>query len=156
MRQIKFRAKRMDSNEWLFGSLFVDKEEQCYIKEPDGKLYFIEDKETVGQFTGLKDNNGVDVYEGDILRVREIYNELWLLCHTQEEFNMFSMDDARGEVEKEYVTAVAFEDGCWCISSNNEYNDTFLSCLFGDMKKSQPIFEFEVIGNIYDNPELIK
>ena len=36
------------------------------------------------------------------------------------------------------------------------HNDMFLAVLFGDMKRSSPIFDFEVIGNIHDNPELLK
>lgn len=154
-RVIKFRAKRMDSNEWLYGSLFVDKDEQCYIKEPDGKLYFIEDKDTIGQFVNLKDKHGVEIYEGDIIRVKE-YKNIASGVMDLEERELFDIEELKGDLEKEYVGAVDWEEDCFVFSSNGEYNDCFLSVLFGNMKSSHPIFDFEVIGNIHDNPELLK
>jgi len=156
-RVIKFRAKRMDSNEWLYGSLFTDKKNQPYIKEPNGKLYYIEDKDSVGQFTNIKDKNGVEVYEGDIIRVKEYKNQAWGKgCCEPGFYDMFTLDELKGELQKEYVSVVGWEEGSFAFSSNGEYNDCFLSVLFGDMKRSHPIFDFEVIGNIHDNPELLK
>lgn len=154
-RVIKFRAKRMDSNEWLFGSLFVDKNVLCYIKEPDGKLYFIEDKDTIGQFVNFKDKHGVEMYEGDIIRVKE-YKNIALGIKTLKERELQNIEDPKGDLEKEYVGAIDWEEGCFVFSSNGEYNGCFLSVLFGNMKNSDPIFDFEVIGNIHDNPELLK
>lgn len=154
-RVIKFRAKRMDSNEWLFGSLFVDKNNQCYIKESDGKPCFIGDKDTIGQFVNLKDKHGVEMYEGDIIGVKE-YKNIALGVMTLEERELFDIEELKGDLEKEYVGAIDWEEGCFVFSSNGEYNDCFLSVLFGNMKNSDPIFDFEVIGNIHDNPELLK
>lgn len=157
MREIKFRGKRLDYNEWRYGSLFVNNNNQCYIKEPDGILYAVENNNTIGQFTGLQDKNGAEVYEGDIIRVKEYDNQAkGECCHDPGFYDMFTLDELKGELEKEYVSAVGWEEGCFVFSSNGEYNDCFLSVLFGDMKRSYPIFEFEVIGNIYDNPELNK
>ena len=58
-----------------------------------------------------------------------------------------------GEKRREYITPVCWEDGAFVMSARQD-NDTFLCVLYGDMRMSYPIFIFEVIGNIYDNPEV--
>ena len=130
MREILFRGKLKSNGEWSFGNLNVSLRGTVIItpdETPIGK-YGQVIPETVGQYTGLTDKNGKKIFEGDIVR---FYDKDWT---------------ANG------IATVDFEKGRWKI--NGHYTTKLSSIVWLDLYRTG--FEYEVIGNIYDNPELLE
>lgn len=116
---------------WVEGHYYEDLQdgEWCsWIKECNGIIHYKVDKDTLGQFTGLLDKNGKEIYEGDIICSYD--SENYSIMHS------ISWDD-----KKACYVATMLQYPLLGASIDKGWIDEF--------KK-------EVIGNVFDNPELLK
>ena len=124
-RIIKFRGRNQYRKEWLYGNLSQYRDGSYGI---DGVPV---EADTVGQFTGLIDMNGKEIYEGDIITLKG-----------------------------NYPRVVLWDKMSWALMPTEYYHDD----VFWVMNLQHPGLdwweefadEFEIIGNIHDNPELLK
>lgn len=145
-RKIEFRGKCSHCDEWAYGNLvdYGDGEiPEIHGFDPyrEGEEIWREitvDSDTVGQFTGLCDKNGVKIFEGDIVCKRDLT------------FNL------------QYKGVVVYNSSIGCFRIHSESKGTTMrmgfeaSDVYNDGKCTVPVkYEYEVIGNIHDNPELL-
>ena len=149
MREILFRGKAINRNpyceyrtnyqngDWVYG--LVSKLFDSYFELPDAEMTNesgvsgIEvDGRTVGQYTGLTDKNGVKIFEGDIIKVDDDFDTFGKMAG---EIREVWYKSGGFRLKPKYPSSIARGDrGYWMEDGA----------------------DFEVIGNIYDNPELLE
>lgn len=131
MREILFRGKRVDNGEWVVGYL-VKNNDDYLIFNAKGSYYdtFTVETKTIGQYTGLENKKGTKIFEGDIVKVKITQTE-----------------DIRiyGNCKYKVGVIIYNEEFALFTCKNNFMN--FINWAFN---------EYEVIGNIHDNPELLE
>lgn len=129
MREFLFRGKILGLTDWSYGYYAKSGENNFILLDTDNEdNYSIVDPETVGQYTGLKDKNGKRIFEGDIVQWKDenFNNYTSVVEWCGEKWNYPAFDLAKHDYE--------------CNGLQYVHEDCII----------------EVIGTIYDNPELLE
>lgn len=159
-RQIKFRGKNIHTGEWLYGDYHREGKVH-YIAKPEqwcdeyAPIEFMVDENTVGQFVGITDEHGKEVFEGDILEADYKYDSIGNLggvvpdndciCYGVVEFDNDTLQWVLNIHKAEYpISKQIEEDGCTLFPLHifgHEYG--YDNC------------NLKIIGSIHDTPELL-
>lgn len=124
-----FRAKRIDNREWIVGDLSHHKTGKVFVKPLNGSAISAceVDKDTICQCTGLKDKNGKLIWENDIVGFWDAYST------------------ENGYAEADCVGKVIWDDETLSLQVTERLS----------AESYEVLDECSVIGNIFDNPELM-
>ena len=146
-----FKAKRLDNGEWVIGYYGVIGERNVIIEKyaenyycPDtcesrhGNQIHEVNSKTICQCTGLKDKNGKLIWENDIIH-KPFYTD----------YDAYANSEA-------YTGRIQYEDGGWSVEITKPDGNVCVSPIIEMIAYSKDIEHFEVIGNIFDNKELLE
>ena len=136
MREILFRGKRIDNGECVYGNLSQHKTGKKFIKCGSAISSFEVIPETIGQYTGLTDKNGTKIFEWDIVKITDTIVEF--------ETTAFI----------EFGNPNGFYNWGWQLVPLQKKPFAVEILHWCDMEETGAYIE--VIGNIHDNPELLK
>ena len=145
MREILFRGKKVTDGEWTYGYYiqvedFLDDKRHDLIFEIDSVAYPDNEivgsneisPETLGQYTGLTDKNDTKIFEGDIVKVDDDFDTFGKMAG---EIREVWFKDGGFRLKPKYASSIARGDRGYWLEDGADY---------------------EVIGNVWDNPELIR
>ena len=138
MREILFRGKRVDNGEWVYGfyspvNLPIFGNQGHFINENGFRAVEVI-PETVGEYTGLTDKNGKKIFEGDIVRLYDTWGEWRAVVEFGNPNGVYTWGWQLKPISR---TDANTDILCWV-----EMEEAGAFC--------------EVIGTIYDNPELLE
>lgn len=134
MREILFRGKSIEDNKWVYGDLIREKKSfgkictRIYRTTNNGWELIDVDSKTIGQYTGLTDKNGNKIFENDIVAYWDTYNT------------------ENGQSEADCIGKVVWDDETISFQVTNRLS----------AESYEVLDECSVIGNIFDNPELLE
>jgi len=148
-REIKFRAWHTARKEMfrVGGIVWLPSGKINYLLNEEDRAMPAEEIKywKLMQYTGLKDKNGTEIYEGDVVLVPDDYTEP-------------ISDDGRGPVDfSPHLSLVVFLDGCFkfrIFDDADMFHRGYFS--YKDIEECVGVEELEIVGNIFENPELCK
>ncbi len=149
-RTTKYRGRCANTGEWVYGDLIHDCNGKTFISITGYSALgtgfnckYSVDPDTVGQFTGLLDRNHEEIYEGDILQGRSYLYGYQLEKGEQFDYCGFVEWPEQCDVGLQWMLKDLEQKGSWALRQTVHRNRINFST-------------GEIIGNIHDNPELLK
>ena len=134
-----FRAKRLDNGQWVQGFICKKKYKSnkfyisCFHDKDDNEQFFAIDPDTICQCTGLKDKNGNLIWDNDVVKATVRQNSL-----------------CQSSTYSDFYQVAYHKKNCYFYLKKKNNNLLF------DGNWSYYLKTIEVIGNIFDNPELLE
>lgn len=156
MREILFRGKDIDTGKWAHGGYSL----YPHTRFPARPTIYEVDHgywrpveimpETLGQYTGLEDRNDKRIFEGDIVRCKHFYKDYDGTFESAKIRSAYGKAFDKTTDEPTYLRnyAVRMYDGSWELRNGSDGHKINSNYIINH--------EIEVIGNIHDNPELLK
>ena len=143
-REVKFRGLRTDGKGWAYGFPYSSVYDEDIDQIVDGEYHYDVDPKTVGQFTGLHDKNGKEIYEGDVIKWG-MHGGGW----GHETWNRYAVVEINPDLQFRITYYIHFETGEKRPSDNYVFR-------FGNFAYKETDQFIEIIGNVFENADLVK